>query len=302
MENKFLILLTVILISQIYLVSSLTINSATSSPSEVQPGEKFSLDLRIENNLNDPVENVVVSLILDGVFQPVAGTSTPIIIYPSVPFSPYQSSNEIVIEDIGGGDDEKADFDLIVSSDAASGTYKIPVQVSYNGAEEEIIGVVSVIVNAKPKIELSLEDSVLIRGTKGEISVKIVNSGLGDAQFLKIELGQAAGVQITNSNNVYIGNIDSNDFDTADFSVFVNADSPSVISLPIKLTYTDSRNNQITENKVLSIKTYTTKEATDLGLVNRNNTFVIIFAIVGVLILFLIYRRMKKRRIKRSGQ
>ncbi len=299
--NKFWILLTAIFIAQLYLASALTISSVSSSPGEVQPGEKFSLDLKIENNLNSGVENVIVGLILNGVLQPVTGTPQ-ITVYPSVPFAPYQSSNEFTIEDINEGDDEKASFDLIVFSDAISGTYTIPVEVSYDG-EKEIIGVVSVIVNAKPKIEVSSEGEVLIKGTNGKISIKIVNSGLGDSKFLSISINQAAGLQTTGSNKIYIGNIDSNDFDTADFNVFVSADAPSSINLPVQLTYTDSRNNEITENKIISIKTYTAKEATDLGLISRNSTFVIILSIIGVIVLFLIYRKIRKRnRSKRNGQ
>jgi len=301
MKNKFLVLLTVIFLSQLYLVSSMTINSVTTSPSEVQPGEKFSLDLEIENNLEEDIENVVVSLDLEPTTSPVTGQ----IVYQP-PFSPYKSSNEIKIDEIDSDDDEKASFDLMVFSDAVSGTYNIPVHVEYeivNGTDEDEDFVVSVIVNAKPEIDISLEDSVLIKGTKGELTIKIVNSGLGDAKFLKVELSQTAGIQITNSNSIYIGNIDSNDFDTADFNVFVSADALSSLNLPVKLTYTDSGNNQVTENKVLSVRTYTPKEATDLGLINRNNTFTIILSVAGVLILFLIYRRIrKKNRSKRSGQ
>jgi len=291
-KNKFWILLTAIFLTQIYLVSALTITSVTSNPNEVQPGEKFSLDLKIENNLNQDIEDVVVSLDLSKITY----------------FAPYQSSNEVRIDSINEDDNEKANFDLIASSDVISGTYTIPVTVSYtytdsDGVQNESLGVISVIVNAKPKIDVSSEGSVLIKGTKGKISIKVINSGLGDSKFLSISLNQVAGLRITDSNNVYIGNIDSNDFDTADFNVFVNADAPSSINLPVELTYTDSRNNQITENKIISIKIYTIKEATDLGLISKNNTFLIIISVIGVLILFLIYRRIrKKNRNKRNGQ
>lgn len=304
-KNKFWILLTVIFITQLYLASALTITSVASNPNEVQPGEKFSLDLKIENNLNQDIEDVIVSLDLNANINPVTGQ----IISSAVPFAPYQSSNEVRIDSINEDDNEKADFDLTAFSDAVSGTYTIPVQISYtlsdNGTRvnNENLGLVSVIINAKPKIDVSSEGSVLIKGIKGKISIKVVNSGLGDAKFLSISLNQIAGLQITDSSKVYIGNIDSNDFDTADFNVFVNADASSSINLPVELTYTDSRNNQITENKIISIKTYTTKEATDLGLISKNNTFLIILSVVGVLVLFLIYRRIRKRnRNKRNGQ
>jgi hypothetical protein len=295
MKTKILILLTAIFMAQIYLVSALTISSVTSNPTEIQPGEKFSLDLKIENNLGEDIENAVISLVLNDKTNPV-------------PFAPYQSSSEYTIEEINDEDNEKASFDLIVFSDAISGTYTIPVQVSYKLSDGtqvpfESLGLVSIIINAKPRVDVSLEEGVLIKGTNGKISIKIINSGLGDAKFLSISSNQISGIKIIDSDKVYIGNIDSNDFDTAEFNVFINADAPSSINLPVELTYTDSRNNQITENRIISIKTYTTKEAIELGLISKNNTFIIVVVIVGFLVLFLIYRRIKKRnRSKRNGQ
>ncbi|MDO8528963.1 MAG: hypothetical protein Q7S06_03675 [Nanoarchaeota archaeon] len=288
--KKILIILAALFLLQICLTSALTIDSVISNPQEVQPGEKFSLNLKIENNLNEEVKDVVISLDLSETF-----------------FAPYQSSNEVRIDNINGDDNEKANFDLIASSDAISGTYTIPVTINYDHAngthatpEEKVVGV---IINAKPNIEVSYEGSVLVKGTSGKVTVKIVNSGLGDAKFLSVGLSAINGIQATGSNKIYIGNIDSNDFDSADFSVFVKADSPSSISLPIQLTYSDSRNNQITKEENILIKTYTQKEAIGLGLINKNNTFLIIISIVGVIIIFLVYRRIrKKNRNKRNGQ
>mgnify|MGYP001604968839 CR=1 FL=1 len=304
MENKtikILILFAAIFIAQLYLASALTISSVISSPREVQPGEKFSLDLKIENNLNEKVKDVVASLVLNANVNPITGQ----IISPAVPFAPYQSSNEVRIDSINEDDDEKASFDLIASSDSISGIYTIPVKIKYNynngtvAPEENFI--VSVIINAKPNIEISSENNILIKGTNGKISIRIINSGLGYAKFLSISLKQVAGVQITDSNKIYIGNIESNDFDTADFNIFVNADASSSISLPIELTYSDSRNNQITKQETSLIKTYTKKEAIGLGLVNKNNTPLIIISVIGILSILLVYRRIRKRN-KRNGQ
>jgi len=307
MENKnkttkILMILAVLFLAQMCLASALTISSVISSPREVQPGEKFSLDLKIENNLNEEINDVVISLILNANVNLITGQ----IISPALPFAPYQSSNEIRIDSINGDDEEKASFDLIVSSDAISGTYTIPVTINYNlnnGTPKTEDFLVSVIINAKPNIEVSSENNVLIKGTKGKISIKIINSGLGDAKFLSMSLKQVTGIQVTSSDKIYIGNIDSNDFDTADFDAFVDVDASSPISLPVELTYTDSRNNQIIKEETFLIKTYTQKEAIDLGLVNKNNTPLIIISVVGVLVLFLVYRRIRKRnKNKRNGQ
>jgi hypothetical protein len=290
MKNKVLILLAAIFITQIYLVSALTISSVKSNPSEVQPGETITLDLTIKNDLNKDIDNVVVSLNLNGNAQEGI---------PAVPFAPYQSSNQRTIESIDSDDHETVHFDLIALSDATSGTYTIPVIMSYDNQTDT--GLVSITINAKPKIDISSEESSLIKGKNGKITLMIVNSGLGGAKFLSVSLGQVGGVQITSPNSIYIGNIDSNDFDTEDFNVFLNANAPSTINLPVQITYTDSQNNQITKNENVLIKTYTQREAVSLGLTTGNNTFLIIILIIVVIIGFFIYRRIRKRRRNKTG-
>jgi len=290
-----LIVFAAVFLTQIYLASALTISSVDSNPNEVQPGEKFSLDLKIENNLDEDINNVVVSLTLNNPAN-------------TLPFAPYQSSNEVRIDNIDKDDSERADFDLTAFSNAVSGTYLIPVQISYelsNGTpvQNEPLGLVSVIINAKPNIEVSSEGSVLIKGREGKMIIKIVNSGLGDAKFLSISLGSVVGVQATSSDKVYIGNIDSNDFDNAEFSVFIDVDAPSSFSLPVKIVYSDSKNHQITDEKTILIKSYTQQEAINLGLIKKNNTSLIIISIAAGVIIFLIYRAIRKRnRNKRNGQ
>lgn len=285
MKTKLLILLTAIFLTQIFLVSALSIDSAISNPQEVQPGEIFSLNLDIENNLNQTAENVVVSLDLS-----------------KVPFAPYQSSSEVRIDHIHEEDNKEANFDLSAFSDAISGTYTIPVMVSYTGSNgTESLGLVSVIINAKPKIEISSEEAFLIKGTNEKLTIKIVNSGLGDSKFLSVSMNPNKELQITSSNNIYIGNIDSNDFDTAEFNVFINANADSSVNIPVKLTYTDSRNNEITEEKTIILKAYSEKEALALGLVQKNNTTLIIISIVSAIILFLVYRKIRKNIKNKKG-
>jgi len=292
--SKILIILAAIFIAQLYLASALTISSVNSNPTEIQPGNTVALDLTIKNDLNDDVSNVVVNLNLNNPTNPL-------------PFAPYQSSNQRTIDSLSSGDHETVHFSLIALSDAASGTYTIPVTITYldgNILGTDSSGVVSVTINAKPQISVSSEQSSLIKGTSGKVTLMIVNSGLGGSKFLTINVNSVQGITFTSPNSVYIGNIDSNDFDSADFNVFVNANAPSTINLPVQVTYTDSTNNQITENQIILVKTYTTQEAKNLGLISGNNTVLIIILIILVIIGFFIYRSVRKRRRnnKRNGQ
>lgn len=279
--SKILIILAALFLAQMYLASALTISSVTSSPTQIQPGQQVSLDLTIKNDLNNDVNNVVVSLDLNNPANPI-------------PFAPYQSSNQRTIDSIS--DDEKVHFELIALSNAASGTYTIPVKMTHDNLTTSETGLISITINAKPNIVISSVGSALIRGQNGKITLQIVNSGLGISNFLNIDLESAAGISIISTNNVYIGNINSNDFDTADFNVFVNSNAHSIISLPVEVTYKDSQNNQIIQDSIVLIKTYTPQEAKNLGLISKSNSSLIIILIVAVIIIFFIYKSVRKRR------
>lgn len=146
--NKILLILGLVIVVQLCLASALTISSVTSNPAEIQPGEKVSLSLEIENKLDTDVTDVLISLDLT-----------------QVPFAPYQSSSQISYDEIREDRSKIAEFDLIANSNAESGTYKIPVKISYtlDDVEKTSSGLVSLMINAKPKLEVN-SDSTLIKG------------------------------------------------------------------------------------------------------------------------------------------
>ena len=287
MKNKILSLVLAILFLS-SLASALNIDSVSVKPEEIKQGEKISLELVIENNLDSDVEDVSISLDLK-----------------DIPFAPYLTSNQVSYEGIKEGKEKEARFNLIAFSDAESGTYKIPVKISYilDLKEIEKEGVVSLIINAKPELEVFAEDAILIKGQSSELIIRIVNSGLGDVKLLSLELETVRGMRILDNKKVYIGDIDSDDFDSVEFKLKVDENAPSIISLPIKLNYKDFQNNNIEENKNLELRIYTKEQAINLGLVKKSNTLVIVIGIIILIILFLVYRAIRKKlKKKRLGQ
>ncbi|MCK4647366.1 hypothetical protein KAT24_00355 [Candidatus Pacearchaeota archaeon] len=282
MKFKGLIIAGIILIQLFSVVSALTISSVSSNPTEVAPGEEVRLIIEIENNLGEDVENVVVSLDLE-----------------DSPFAPYRCSSQVIIEEIDDDDEEDAKFDLITNSGAKSGVYKIPVKISY-GDDDESEGLISLIINAKPELYISIEDGMLIKGRNNELIIKIVNSGLGDAGFLSLKLGSILGIKILGSDNTYIGNIDSDDFDTAEFDISINENVQSSISLPVEITYRNSRNEEITENKNLVLKIYSEEEAIELGLIKKNNSLIYVGVGMILILSYVVYRNVKKRKRKKK--
>lgn len=285
MKNKTTMAIILGIILSLNAVSALTIDSVQTSKTDIQPGDRVSIRLDIENNLDSDADNVVVSLDLS-----------------MVPFAPYESSNQIMKDEVEEGESRNFEFELIADSDASSGTYKIPVNIDYEISDEvkTSSGLVSLIISARPQLDVSIEEAFVIKGRTSEISVRVVNSGLGEARLLSLNLQGVGGLKLLSGGSVYIGNIDSDDFDNADFTISADGTAPGTINLPVEIVYRDSKNKEIRETKFVSLKTYSHDEAVALGLASKSNTMTYVIVIVVLLVLWFIYRSWKKRRKRRA--
>lgn len=274
------------------IVSAVSIKDVSSSPKEVAPGEIVDITLKIENIFNYDVTNLRVQFDLSG---------------ENVPFAPHESSSEKFLDELSKNDDEKFEFELVVLPSTATGIYKIPVSIKYNyedsngtAQDGEKEGLISIIVNSEPKLKVSLEDSVvLVKGRENILGLKIVNSGLADVKFLYVKAGDVSGLKFLGEKEQYIGDIDSDDFDSVDYKVVVNSDSSGSINLPVTLTFLDSTNKEFEETSNILLHTYSLKEAQGLGLVEKPK--IILPIIVSLLIIgYIAYRVLKKRKLKKK--
>ena len=290
MINKILIALCMVFLSLSF-VAAVSITDVSSSPTEVVPGETIDITIEIENIFDYDVTSLNVRLDLSGV---------------DVPFAPYQSSSEKFLDELDEGDDDNFKFKLITLPATRTGIYKIPVEITYNyedgnltlqGKKQELI---SVTVNSEPELKVSLDDSVvLIKGKENIVVLKIINSGLSDIKFLYVTPSDVTGLKFISEKEQYIGDIDSDDFDNVEYKVIVNADSPNSITLLVTLNYMDATNKEFSETANLVLKTYSLKEAREIGLVDKPK--IVSYLVAFVLILgYVIYRILKKRKLKKK--
>ena len=289
-----------VVLQLISIVSALTISDVTNSPSEVEPGKKISLEIEIENNLDDDVSYVEVALILtSSVIDP--NPLNPVV-SEEIPLSP-EGSSVVYFEEIREGREKIAKFNLIADADAEVGIYKIPVALSYlvNGDTQKTSKqfTVSVKINAQPELILNLED-FFIKGRKNNVDIRITNVGLAKAKLLEVELQPSTMYDILSSKNVYIGDLESDDFDVANFDVYLK--EYSNIPFVVKLKYRDASNKEIVESKNLNARIYSEKEAIALGLMKKNNTAIYIGAVVGLALVWVVWRKWKKWRKKKRAE
>ena len=250
----------------------------------IYPGESGSVKVEVDNNFNFDIEDVSVALTLD-----------------DLPFTSVGSS-EKSLDDLDSDDDDSVTFTIQASTDIIPGDYNIPYVVKYTNAEdsnatqEEKIGSFCLRVSAKTNIDFSVETKDNIVGQQGRISLKIVNKGLGEIKFVSVKISPQ-GYELISSRDVYVGTIDSDDSDTASFDVVFKTTSPTLSAI---VNYNDFDNKAKTETINLPVNVYTVEKALELGLITKTN-YIPYFGVGGILIIWFIWRKIKKRR-KNKGR
>jgi len=262
--------------------SALTISSI--NPSEISPGEEKLITIKVRNNLGEDVSDVSLNLI-----------------FANNPFIPVGSSED-QIDEILDGDSESFKIKIKASNDAKPGDYDIAYTLSYKnnkGVVQQETGTIGFIVTGDPSLGFVLIKSNPIVGQKGSITLKIVNSGFGDAKFSSVKI-IPSGYSVLTEDSVYIGTIESDDFETASFDVIFSA---NVNLVSFVVDYTDFNNEKITKMVNLPLNVYTRDEALRLGIIQKSNTALYAIVVIVVIVLWIVYRRWKKaRKLKKSKE
>ena len=268
---------------------ALTISSVDVSPEQIIPGGTAEITLNLENNFDRTLSDIEVYLDFSS---------------EKVPIAPYGSGAEMSIEEIKSDKSKTLIFSVIALSDAKPGVYKIPVMIKYtdNGTEVKKSSLISLSINSNPMLYITAEDSILIKGQGNTLSIKIVNNGLSDVKLLTIKLNEVIGINMLSQSEVYIGELSSDNFDIAEFKIFVSENAPGLLNMPVELRYRDAANNELKETKNLEINAYSKEEAISLGLIKRNNSLGIAITIAVLVIAFIIYGRIRKKRRQKAAR
>lgn len=261
----------------------LNVKSVTAEPETVSPGSTTKVKISVENIADSYVKDVRAKLNLG-----------------SMPFATLKSSDEKTIKIIGSGDTQAFEFSLICQPGAVPNLYRMPVDITYldelgNRYNRSVSFGISV--GGRPDLSVILESSNIYRpGNKGDLSVKFVNKGLNDIKFLNVKLGSGQFTLLSPSE-AYIGNIDSDDYETADFTLFVKENSGNRVLIPLDITYMDTNNNQYSEKRDIYLELYNAADAKKLGLVKESGSIgiLIILAVVAVgVFAYLVIRKKRK--------
>ena len=263
----------------------LLLEKVKSTPETIKPGEKAKISITFNNLAGILLKKIRIKLDLD-----------------DVPLAPIGSTNEKIIEHIDKGRKTVAIFDLIAEPDAESGIYKVPVEyIYYDGLGNEYSrdSKIGLILGSEPDLSVNVDSTTIYQpGKMGEVTVKIVNKGVSDIKLLNVKLAESNSYKILSPNEVYMGNIDSDDYETADFTLFVEKTKDDKAVLPIRLEYKDANNMEYLDLINLELPLYDASEAKKFGFVKGNNQVGIFVMLIIVVAGIFGYRKWRKRKKK----
>ncbi|MBU0958892.1 MAG: hypothetical protein KKB31_02995 [Nanoarchaeota archaeon] len=280
MDKKIIPILIFVFIYSLNFASALVVDADYIT---LYPGEQGKITINVDNNEDFDIEKISVNLDLS-----------------DLPFTSVGSSQED-IDDIREGRDEDASFTLRASNEIVPGDYEIPYEITYfeDGVESNLKkeGSFGLRVSSRTELDFTFDlkgkdiDSAIV-GQEGKISLEIINKGLGGIRAVQIEIFPE-GFELLSKDKVFVGNIDGDDTDLANFDVIFNS-SEGVMKA--KITYKDFDNKEQIENINLPFTVYTEKEALEKGLIIKSNTGKYITIIIVLLIIWIAFRRWRKSR------
>jgi hypothetical protein len=247
----------------------------------LKPGAQGRIIVDVENVFSKDVKDVTITIKLEG-----------------LPFTTIGSS-QYSVDEIRRNKDENFAFGIKAANNIELGDYQIPYILSYtlDNDDFEKIGSIGVRVTSDAEIVFSVDTETPVIGKQGEIKIKIVNKGFGNIKFTNVKIFPN-GFDLLSEKEIYIGNVDSDDFETASFDVIFTKLNSKVNAL---IEYTNFENELIRKNLDINMKIYTIEEAEELGIIQKSNVKIYVVGLIFIFLILIIYRKIRKRRrLKRS--
>jgi len=253
-------------------------------PENPAPGDTAQINITIQN-LNDPfLQNVKVKLDLKGTDIATIG-----------------SIDEKILKRLPGNSEATISFTVFIGAKAESKIHQIALKVDYSdkfNRENTLDSYFGLRIEAPPEYLINLEESsVYVAKKVGRITLSISNIGIGNLNYVAMEVMPSEDYDVISNNQIYLGNLESDDFETGEFDIYI-PQYKKLIPIKTKITFKDSFNKPHEDIIEIPIRIYTASEASSLGLIKRRNP--IGYIILVLLIAGGIYYYRKKKKAKKS--
>ncbi len=254
------------------------IDEVGTEPSQLAPGLGGNLTVTIRNAGDTEIKDVRVQI------TPPSGIS----------FLDDVSKRKIAT--MASGSSQELSFNLIVSPAMAEGVYSSYISIDYLnkiGQEKQDNDTFAIIIKSQPKLFVKIDDSEIYKGNVvGDVTITFVNNNIADIRFLTVELEDSPDYDLISTNRMYIGDLDSDDFESVDFNMKLINEKDYII-LPLRITYKDALNNDYSQEINVDLRV---RDAADLGNGGMSTTLILIILVAIIIVVWLIWRFIKKRR------
>lgn len=224
--------------------SGISIVGVGTSPEMLVPGSSGKIEIALQNPSDLTLRDVSVRIGLDS---------------EGIPIAPFESATTKKLALLRKNEVSTFSFGVVPLSDASAGVYRVPVTISYFGSQNEIVekqDIIGVIIGSEPDVSVNLDTSTFfVENRQGRVVVYFVNKGLSDIRFLNLAIQETDAYDVVSNDQTYIGLVSSDDFETADFTIFRKT-SDAKFDVKIIAQYRDTNNNLYEEELVIPVVLY----------------------------------------------
>lgn len=251
--------------------TNIIIKETKTIPERISPGEDGEVTITLANEGQGDIKDIVVKMDLENIND----------------IAIIGMSNEVVVQRIATNQSKEITFHLLIAPLAEIKIYKIPVKLEYSderGNSYEKTTNIAIIVDAEPEYVLNIEENdVYTTKQKGNIVISLSNIGISEIKYATLSLLPSEYYTILSSDTAYLGNLESDDYETAQFTIYSNKYKEE-LPLEFVLVYKDSYNKNYKEDITVTVKMFTGFQAKKYGLKESNiGIVVIVFVILAVI-------------------
>ncbi len=258
--------------------ASLTVEEYKVEPQVIKPGERAAITILLKNNGRIGIKNIDVTISPD---------------IDKNKFSIVGSGTTKRLPNIWPDEKKSVVFDVVADTTAQAKVYTIPVNLSFSDVRnraKSVEGKLTLLIGAAPELRASIDKTSLRREEmQGTVVVKIINSGITDLKYLNVILEKSDEYEILSpSQESYVGNLDSDDFETVEYTIKAKTKTPVI---KLVSSFKDPYNKDFKTSYALPLQIRSEKE---LGKKSRTPLLALVLIAVAI-IAYVIYRRKKRR-------
>ena len=280
----------------------LSVQSVEVIPETFIPGKESTVKIRLKNLAQSAIRDIGIHLDLTMstiAKNPSSTAPTSTVIdsyYNALPFVPVSSTSEKRVAKILPGEEAVLEYSLLTLPNAKTTTYKVPITIDYkdeldrNYTKFDVLGFT---VEAQPDIMVLPDENTLYSKGSASVRFRVVNKGVGDLKFVTITLAKSYAFDIVSAETYYIGNVDSDDYEVADFKILVKKLDDNTATFPLELEFKDANGKIFLRQEEVKITAYSAAQRGD-GNGWGAGTIILILALMVAG--YFLYRRWEKRK------